>query len=245
VKLLSTCLALAFIPVVALGQTPTQAPPTTDQVQQPKLAAQPSTKARVFLQSQSKGNNQNAARDQSMEMSKDFEEVCPGVRVTINQQMADYTVLLNHIEIGLFIRDNQFQLADKNGDLLSKTKEGGSIRGGVKKVCDLILAHWAKTNVPTATVEAATPAPSPIPDPPAPPAPVQAAVAQIIISSIPDGADIEIDGSFVGNAPSAIELALGEHTVVIHKKGFANWERKVKVSGGSITLRAELDAAGQ
>ena len=80
-----------------------------------------------------------------MEMSKDFEEVCPSVRVTISQQMADYTVLLNHIEIGLFVRDNQFQLADKNGDLLSKTKEGGSIRGGVKKVCDLIAASWIKT----------------------------------------------------------------------------------------------------
>jgi hypothetical protein len=98
---------------------------------------------RVFLQSASHGNTWNARRDQSMEMSKDFEKVCPGVRVTINQQVADYTVLLNHIELGLFARDNQLQVADKNGDLL-QTKEGGGIKGGVKKVCDLILADWAK-----------------------------------------------------------------------------------------------------
>ena len=78
-----------------------------------------------------------------MEMSKDFEKVCPSVRVTINQQVADYTVILNHIELGLFARDNQIQVADKNGDLL-KTKEGGGIKGGVKKACDLILADWAK-----------------------------------------------------------------------------------------------------
>jgi hypothetical protein len=78
-----------------------------------------------------------------MEMSKDFEQVCPDVRISINQQVADYTVLLNHIEVG-FTRDNQMQIADKNGDLLSKTKEGGSIKARVKKACDLILEDWAK-----------------------------------------------------------------------------------------------------
>jgi hypothetical protein len=51
-------------------------------------------------------------------------------------------VLLNHIEAG-FSRDNQIQVADKNGDIL-KTKEGGSIKGGVKSACNLILADWNK-----------------------------------------------------------------------------------------------------
>ena len=98
---------------------------------------------RVFLQSASHGNNWNARRDQSMEMAKDFEKVCPGVKVTINQQNADYTVILNHIEVGLFARDNQVQVADKSGDLL-KTKEGGGIKGSVKNACTLILADWGK-----------------------------------------------------------------------------------------------------
>jgi hypothetical protein len=97
---------------------------------------------RVFLQASSSGNTWNAVRNQSMEMSKDFEKACPDVRVTINQQMADYTVLLSHIELGLIFRDNQMQVADKNGDLL-KTNEGGGIKGGVKKICELILADWA------------------------------------------------------------------------------------------------------
>jgi len=107
-------------------------------VQEP---AQTSSKPRVFLQSASKGTNQNAARDQSMEMSKDLEKDCPAVRVTINPQMADYTVALNHIESD-FARDNQLQLANKDGDLLLN-KEGGSIAGGMKKACSLILADWA------------------------------------------------------------------------------------------------------
>jgi hypothetical protein len=78
-----------------------------------------------------------------MEMSKDFERSCPDVRISINQNMADYTVALNHVEHG-FARDNQIQVANKDGDLISTTKEGGSIKGDVKKACDLILADWAK-----------------------------------------------------------------------------------------------------
>jgi hypothetical protein len=112
-------------------------------IQTYSTSVQTSNRPRVFLQSASKGTNRNAARDQSMEMSKDFEKDCVGVRVTINPQMADYTVALNHIEVG-FVRDNQIQVANKDGDLLSKTKEGGSIAGGMKKACALILADWAK-----------------------------------------------------------------------------------------------------
>jgi hypothetical protein len=78
-----------------------------------------------------------------MEMSKDLEKDCPGVRMTVNQQAADYTILLNHIEAG-FVRDNQIQVANKDGDLLSKTKEGGSIASGMKRACALITADWAK-----------------------------------------------------------------------------------------------------
>jgi hypothetical protein len=78
-----------------------------------------------------------------MEMGKDFDKNCPEVQITINQQLADYTIVLNHIEVG-FARDNQFQIANKVGDLISKTKEGGSINGGVKKACELILADWVK-----------------------------------------------------------------------------------------------------
>jgi hypothetical protein len=126
------------------GQT---TPPGDSRIAQqlaPTPTAPQGNMPRVYLESQSKGPSRYAARDQSMEMSKDFEKNCPGVRVTINQQVADYTVLLNHIEVG-FVRDNQFQIANKNGDLISKTKEGGSIGGGVKKACATILADWGQT----------------------------------------------------------------------------------------------------
>jgi hypothetical protein len=133
-------------PVPPLAPMPgaNPAPAGQDPGMQPATPTPSARMPRVFLTSASKGSNQNAARDQSMEMSKDFERDCTSVKISINQQMADYTVALNHIEIGLFVRDNQFQVANKDGDLISTTKEGGSIAGGVKKACAVILADWAK-----------------------------------------------------------------------------------------------------
>jgi len=64
---------------------------------------------------------------------------------------------------------------------------------------------------------------------------------RVSVVSTPDGADIEIDGSFVGSTPSALNVAAGEHSVVIKKSGYETWERKLKVTGGDITLRAELE----
>lgn len=62
------------------------------------------------------------------------------------------------------------------------------------------------------------------------------------LASDPPGADIEVDGSFVGNTPSEIEIAAGDHTIAVKKAGFKSWERNLKVSGGSnVHLNAELE----
>ena len=80
-------------------------------------------------------------------------------------------------------------------------------------------------------------------------APAAAAPAQapkdtgvkLSIVSNPDAADIEVDGSFVGNTPSALDLPVGEHTVIISKKGFEPWKRTIKLAAGDIKLNAELE----
>jgi hypothetical protein len=71
--------------------------------------------------------------------------------------------------------------------------------------------------------------------------------AKLQMESNPSGADIELDGSFVGNTPSDVQVPEGEHTITVKKAGFSAWERKMKVSGGSsIHLNAELEkVAGQ
>ena len=70
------------------------------------------------------------------------------------------------------------------------------------------------------------------------------ASAKLQLESDPPGADIEVDGSFVGNTPSDVQVADGEHTVAVKKAGYKDWERKLKVSSGSsVHLNAELEKA--
>lgn len=81
------------------------------------------------------------------------------------------------------------------------------------------------------------------------PAPITAQVATpgsqvgISIQSTPGGADIEVDGVFVGSTPSTINVTAGDHNIVVKKKGFADWNRKMNVSGTGLHLNAELEAA--
>jgi PEGA domain len=68
--------------------------------------------------------------------------------------------------------------------------------------------------------------------------------AKLQLESTPPGADIEVDGSFVGNTPSEVQVTEGEHSVTVKKSGFATWDRKLKVSAGSnVHLNAELEKA--
>lgn len=71
---------------------------------------------------------------------------------------------------------------------------------------------------------------------------VDSVSAKLHLESDPPGADIEVDGSFVGDTPSDVQVAEGEHTISVKKKGFKDWERKLKVSSGSsVRLNAELE----
>jgi hypothetical protein len=66
--------------------------------------------------------------------------------------------------------------------------------------------------------------------------------AKLQMESNPSGADIELDGNFVGNTPSDVQVPEGEHTITVKKAGFTVWERKMKVTGGSsVHLSAELE----
>jgi hypothetical protein len=64
----------------------------------------------------------------------------------------------------------------------------------------------------------------------------------VVVKSTPDRADIIVDGKFVGNTPSTVGLAVGDHTIVIEKPGFERWQRTMAVNGGgNITIDATLD----
>jgi hypothetical protein len=73
-----------------------------------------------------------------------------------------------------------------------------------------------------------------------------AASAKLRIESTPPGADIEVDGSFVGSTPSDIQVTEGDHIVAVKKSGFKSWERKLKASADSKAhIAAELEKADQ
>lgn len=66
--------------------------------------------------------------------------------------------------------------------------------------------------------------------------------ARLSVASVPDGADIEIDGNFAGNTPSDLEVPEGDRFIVVKKPGYKSWERKMKVvAGSSIHLNAEME----
>ena len=70
---------------------------------------------------------------------------------------------------------------------------------------------------------------------------IASAPASLSIASTPPGADIEVDGGFVGNTPSTVSLAPGSHQIVVKKKGFADWNKTLNITGGSVSLNAELE----
>jgi hypothetical protein len=69
-----------------------------------------------------------------------------------------------------------------------------------------------------------------------------AGAAALTVNSTLPGAEIEIDGAYVGSAPSTLQLPAGAHRVTV-RYGSAAWERSVQVNPGStITVNALLEA---
>jgi hypothetical protein len=72
--------------------------------------------------------------------------------------------------------------------------------------------------------------------------PAATSLSIVTVKSTPDGADITVDGKYVGSTPSSVKLLSGDHTVKIEKSGFKAWERTMTVSPeGQVTIDATLD----
>ncbi len=97
--------------------------------------------------------------------------------------------------------------------------------------------------------QAAAPAPAASPNSSgstaaAPPKPAAAATTMLKIQSDPTGADIRLDGNFVGDTPSSIGVKPGEHVIEVSKTGYQPWERQIKTTRGTVSISADLAAAG-
>jgi hypothetical protein len=75
-----------------------------------------------------------------------------------------------------------------------------------------------------------------------PPTSMPSDLTTVTINSSPVGADILIDNKFVGNTPSTLQVAAGEHTISIEKTGFKTWQRTMAIAPhGSANIDATLD----
>lgn len=65
--------------------------------------------------------------------------------------------------------------------------------------------------------------------------------ATVAITCTHPDADIEINGNFVGSAPTAVKLVPGQYTVTV-RKGTQVWQRNLQVTAGSsVSLNAVFD----
>jgi hypothetical protein len=183
-------------------------------------------------------HSRGGARPQTAEIIKTFGERCPQVIVNNNPEKANYVVLLDHEGgKGALLHDNKVAVFNSNGDAIV-SHSTRSLGNAVKDACEAIAQDWPAESArlaaaaETAKVSSAGNGAMAAP-----------ASAKVSVASTPSGADIEVDGNFVGNTPSTIDLAVGEHSIAVKKSGYKDWERKMKVTGGTINLSAELEKA--
>lgn len=192
------------------------------------------------------------ARPQTAEIIKTFGERCPDVLVNNIRQKADYIVVLDH-EGGKswMVHRNKIAVFQRvSGDSIV-SKSTYSLGASVQEACTAIRTDWAKNSA--AIRQAADEEPpmrmrpmvsgSMVSGPPGPMMPLATRMnmTRVTVTSAPDGADIAVDGSFVGNAPLTVNLAEGDHTITVTRNGFKTWERKIKAMGGMVRLNAELE----
>jgi serine protease Do len=65
----------------------------------------------------------------------------------------------------------------------------------------------------------------------------------IEIASVPDTAEIWVDGKFIGNTPSTLKLSTGSHLILLKAEGYSEWQRQVEILKDSkATLTGTLEA---
>jgi hypothetical protein len=65
---------------------------------------------------------------------------------------------------------------------------------------------------------------------------------KIVVTTVPDGAEVYVDDDLVGNAPATLRLPSGKHTVKVSQQGYKPWTKQLSVFGGSeTTLKASLE----
>ena len=107
--------------------------------------------------------------------------------------------------------------------------KGAEVTGYINGDVRLEAAKFA-----TGTPESAAAAnPQPIATPTQPATPVAPSTGSIEVRSTPDGAEVYVDGAFIGNSPATLRLSPGQHTIRVAQSGYKDWSRDISVHSGS------------
>jgi hypothetical protein len=73
-------------------------------------------------------------------------------------------------------------------------------------------------------------------------APRRGEAGTVVVGSVPNSADIYVDGKFLGDAPASLTLAPGKHAIRLSLNGYKDWTRDVSVLASSkVSLNAALE----
>jgi hypothetical protein len=234
----------AFGNLALAQQTPASSAPATVTVQdKPRIFVTDSNS--WSMQGSAGGSNgtfaassSGGARPQTAEIIKTFGQRCPQVIANNRLDVANYVVELDH-EGGKGLLTHKDKIAvfvQKSGDSIF-SKSTLSVGGSVQDACAAIISHW---DVHASELKAVA---VPVVEMPVAANPGAAVSASgISVDANVPNCDIEVDGDFVGNTPSTINLSPGKHLVVVKKTGYQDWSRSMTVTGGSIKLNADMVA---
>jgi hypothetical protein len=191
------------------------------------------------------GTGGGGARPQTAEIVKTFNERCSNVIITNRKEKADYVVVLDH-EGGkdAISRDNKIAIFNNvTGDAIF-SRSTRSLGNAVKDACPVIYRDYSRRaavadsnkQVEASVKQDAAPQTMIADD-------ASHKSANVHVSSSPIGADISVDGKFVGSTPSVLQLAPGDHVIRVEKSGFAAWEKSLHVVPGEVNVTATLNPA--
>jgi hypothetical protein len=197
-------------------------------------------------------NPNGKADPRTVELQADMQKSCPQFTVTSNMQNADYILWFRRNDqhrtkmllllgatgglISAVQKVNGASLFAANGDMVYATRES-TVGSTVKEICKHIPNPTPQIVATSQHIAAKAP---PMQADTTPGLVAPSASGVLIVNSTPGGAEIYLDADFAGNTPSTITVAPGKHVVNVRKAGFQDWVRSVNITGGAITLAAEL-----
>jgi len=143
---------------------------------------------------------------------------------------------------GWFTRDKLLEniVSAINGDTVQppRQKPAAAALSVYYVNCDVDQQNPHSTLVASTSAPPVAPAadPPPAQQKPAPPPP-----PSLEVWSNPSGADIYLDGNYVGKTPYTATVPPGEHVVILRKKDFGTFERKVQLETGKRVVGAYLE----